>query len=170
MISIEKRDGGGWKLRKSCATDTEPHESLRYARLLQSCVALLFVGSLAAFTVRDSCELYNNTASALTIVRSKGGEEQPPILLKPGESVLLPDWVSWDVRVEKSGLVSRYSSNVPDTAYVINRGFGPWVKRIFKAQINTGGQIFVLKPDQSAPATEFVEQPDGFPLVPIVSQ
>jgi hypothetical protein len=67
-------------------------------------------------------------------------------------------------------LVSRYSPQVPDTAYVIDRGFGLWVKRIFKAQINVGGQIFVLKPDQSAPATEFIEQLEGFPLVPIVGQ
>jgi hypothetical protein len=90
--------------------------------------------------------------------------------VKPGESVLLPEWVVWDIRVEKAGLVSRYTPKAPDTAYVLNRGFGPWVKRIFKAQIDAGGQIFVLKPAQSAPTTEFVEQPAGFPLVPIVGQ
>jgi len=142
----------------------------RYAALVRGSVAVLFVGGLTACTVQDSCDLYNNSGSELTIVRSMGGQEQPPIHVKPGESILLADWVFGEIRVEKGGLVSRYSPNAPDTAFVINRGFGPWVKRIFRAQIDAGGQIFVLKPDQSVPATEFVEQPNGFPLVPIVRQ
>ena len=82
----------------------------------------------------------------------------------------LTDWVSGEIRVEKGGLVSRYSPTAPDTAFVIDRGFGPWAERVFKARIDSRGRIFVLKPDQAVPATEFVEQPNGFPLAPIVSQ
>ena len=132
----------------------------------RSCVALLLVGSLTACTMVDSCELYNNSGSPLTVVRTKGGEEQPSVHVKPGESILLADWISGEIRVEKGGVVSRYSPTAPDTAFVITRGFGPWMKRVFRAQIDSQGQIFVLKPDQSVPATKFVEQPDGFPLVP----
>ena len=139
------------------------------AALVRGCVALLFVGGLTACTISDSCELYNNSGSELTIVRSKGSEEQPPIHVNPGESILLSDWLL-EFRVVKGGLVSHYSPKAPGTEFVIDRGFGPWAKRIFRAQINSGGQIFVLTPDQSVPAKEFVEQPNGFPLVPIVHQ
>lgn len=162
-----KRYDGGWKLTKPYATDTRPFECFRYVGLVRSCLALLLVGSLTACTVLESCELFNNSGSALTVVRSNGGEEQPPIHVKPGESILLADWRSGEIRVEKGGLVSRYSPEIPDTAFVINRGFGPWRKSIFRAQINAGGEIVVLRPDQPVPAKELVDQPNGFPLVPI---
>ena len=157
-------------MTKPCATNTRPFLDCGYVGRVRSCLALLVVGALTACTVHESCELYNNSGSALTIVRSKGGEEQPPIHVKPGESILLADWLSGEIRVEKGGSVSRYSPNSPDTAFVINRGFGLWTERIFRAQIDSGGLIFVLEPNQPVPATEFVEQPDGFPLEPLVGQ
>jgi hypothetical protein len=165
-----KRHGGGWKLTVSCATNTSPTQRIRRTALVRGCIAILCVGSLTACTVQASCDLYNNSGSELTIVRSKGGEEQPPIHLKPGESILISDWRFSAFRVDQGGVVSRYALEAPPTDFVVNRGFGPWAKRIFRAQMNAGGQIFLLKPDQPVPAKEFVDQPNGFPLVPIVNQ
>ena len=157
-------------MTKSCATNTRPTQRVRRAPLVRGCIALLFIGSLTACSVRDSCDLYNNSGSELTILRSKGGEAQPPIHVKPGESILVSGWRSSAFRVNQGGVVSRYALEAPPTEFVVNRGFGPWAKRIFRAQMNAGGQIFLLKPDQPVPAKEFVDQPNGFPLVPIVNQ
>lgn len=154
----------------SCATNTDPTRRTRRTALVRGCIAILFVGSFAACTVQDSCDLYNNSDSGVTIIRSTRGEEQPPIHVNPGESIVLSDWLFSEFRVDKGGVVYRYSPKVPGTEFVISRGFGPWARRVFRAQIDSGGQIFVLKPDQSVPAKEYVEQPSGFPLIPITHQ
>ncbi|MGH8488938.1 MAG: hypothetical protein ACREXS_08780 [Gammaproteobacteria bacterium] len=61
----------------------------------------------------------------------------------------------------------RYVPQDPGNDFVVAHGFGPWTKRIFNAQIERDGRIFVVKPEQAFPAKDFGEQPAGFPLVAI---
>ena len=120
----------------------------------------------SACTISESCDLFNNTGSDLTIVRVRHRQEEPQINLKAGASVSLQEWLFSEYRVEMGGKVFRYAPKSPDVSFVVGQGFGPWTKRVFKAQIESSGHIFVLRPTQSVPAAEFVEQPSGFPLLP----
>ena len=132
--------------------------------------ALLLCVSASGCTIQESCDLYNNFGSDVTIVRSPAGKEEPPVHLKAGASVLLRDWLFGEYRLVIDGKVFRYSPNSPDISFIVDRGFGPWAKRVFRAQIDSSARIFVLEPTQSIPATEFVAQPSGFPLMPVISQ
>jgi hypothetical protein len=136
----------------------------------RACVSLLFVACLSGCTVSEFCELHNGSGSDLTIVRVQAGREEPPIHVEAGASILLSDWLSWEYRVTTGGKMLRYVPESPGTQFVVNRGFGPWTKRLFVAQIDSAGYIFVLNPGQSLPATEFVVQPSLFPLTPAISQ
>ncbi len=130
------------------------------------CVTLLFAACMSACTIPESCDLHNNSGSDLTILRSQLGQEGPPIHVKSGASILLADWRAWEYRVAMGGTVLHYVPERPETEFVVQRGLGLWVKRVFRAQIEPDGRIFVLKPGQAVPAKEFVEQPSGFPLIP----
>lgn len=88
--------------------------------------------------------------------------------LKAGSSILLRDWLFWSYRVARGDKVARYVPQDPEDEFVVFQGFGPWTTRIFNVQIEPDGRIFLLKPGQVAPAKEFVNQPSGFPLAPVM--
>ena len=130
------------------------------------CIGLLLVALVSGCTVQVACNLYNNSGSDLTIIRSRSGEQEKRILIKAGSSTLLHDWSYWSYRVELKDKMLRYIPQIPENDFVVTQGFGPWVSRIFKTQIERDGRIYVLRPGQVFPTKDFVEQPAGFPLVP----
>lgn len=162
-------DDGCGNLKESCASDTKPMSTPSRVCARLGIALLLFVCT-SGCTIQESCDLYNNSGSDVTIVRSGAGQEEPPIQLKSGASILLPDWLFAEYQLEMDGKVFRYTPKSPDPSFIDDRGFGPWAKRVFSAQLDSSGRIFVLKQTQSIPATEFVEQPSGFPLMPVISR
>lgn len=149
------------------------HEAMKpsqFGACARACVTLLLVAGMSGCTILETCELHNGSGAELTIVRSRGGNEEPPIQVKAGASVLLSDWMLWEYSLTTGGRTFRYAPKTPGPEFVVNRGFGPWIKRIFVAQMDSAGHIFVVKPGQGVLVEEYVTQPDGFPLMPIISR
>lgn len=130
------------------------------------CVPLLLAAFISACTIQAACNLQNNSGSDLTIVRSRDGEQEQRIHFKAGSSILLRDWLFWSYTVARGDKVLRYVADDPNDEFVVFQGLGPWTKRVFNAQLEPDGRIFVLSPGQAFPAKDFVEQPTGFPLAP----
>lgn len=131
-------------------------------------VAFLLIIFVSGCTKQAACNLQNNSGGDVTIIRSRAGEQDQRIDVKAGSSILLQDWPFWSYGVAKGGKVQRYTPQNPGTKFVETRGFGPWTKRVFNARLEFDGRIFVLSPGQSFSAKDFVEQPTGFPLVPLI--
>ena len=128
---------------------------------------IFIVALVSACTIQDACEIYNNSGDDLTIVRWRTGEQEQHIHVGEGESVLLRDWAFWSYRLVLKGRSMHYSPQNPGLDFVVTRGFGPWLTRVFNVQIESDGRIFVLMPTQIAPVKNFVKQPLGFPINPI---
>jgi len=133
-------------------------------------VALLLVIFVSGCTKQAACNLLNNSGSDLTIIRSQNGDHEERIQVQAGSSVLLRDWLFWSYRVTLGEKVLRYSPENPGNDFVVSQGVGPWTRRVFSAQLESDGRIYLLKPGQIFPIKDFVTQPTGFPLAPIAGK
>ena len=116
----------------------------------------------------ESCRLFNDSGSEVTVVRYRtGGDRRQTMHLKVRESIILPDWESWELRIVRGGEVLRYVPRIPAGRFAMDQWLGPLPGRVFTLQIDPRGRIYALSPDQSTPATTFVNQPSGFPLTPV---
>lgn len=153
-------------LTRIFATNVKPvGEASRRVRLVVAFLVLCFV---SACTKQVACLLHNNSGVDVTVIRSRAGDQDQRIDVKAGSSIVLRDWAFWSHRVDKADRLLRYAPVNPGNRFVDVQGFGPWTKRIFNAQLDPDGRIFVLNPGQAMPAKDFVEQPPGLPLVPII--
>ena len=87
--------------------------------------------------------------------------------LKVRESIVLPDWDSWELRIVRGGEVLRYVPRNPAGRFAMDQWLGVLPGRVFTLQIDPRGRIYALSPEQSTPAKTFVNQPSGFPLAPV---
>jgi hypothetical protein len=107
----------------------------------------------------------------MTVVRYRTGEDRRQTLhLKVRESIVLPDWESWELRIIRGGQELRYVPRIPAAQFALDEWLGPLPGRVFTLQIDPRGLIYALSPDQSTPAKTFVSQPSGFPLTPVASK
>jgi len=137
-------------------------------RSLRLCLAVLLATSSSACLLTESCRLFNDSGSEVTIVRYRSGQDRRQTMqLKARESIILPDWESWELRIVRGGEVLRYVPKVPAGRFALDQWLGVLPSRVFTLQIDPRGQIYALTPEQSAPATAFVSQPSGFPMTPV---
>jgi hypothetical protein len=116
----------------------------------------------------ESCRLFNDSGSEVTIVRYRTGQDRRQTMrLKVRESIILPDWDSWELRIVRGGEVLRYVPRIPAGRFALDQWLGVLPGRVFTLQLDPRGHIYALSPDQSIPATAFVTQPSGFPLTPV---
>jgi len=142
--------------------------SRRLMRSVRLCLALLLGTSSSACLLTESCRLVNDSGSEVTIVRYRSGQDRRQTMrLKTRESIVLPDWESWELRIVRGGEVLRYVPKVPAGRFTLDQWLGVLPSRVFTLQIDPRGRIYALSPEQSAPATDFVHQPSGFPMTPV---
>lgn len=72
--------------------------------------------------MQAACNLQNNSGSALTIIRSRDGEQEQSIHLTAGSSILLQDWLFWSYRVAREERVLRYIPQDPGNDFVVAQG------------------------------------------------
>ena len=124
----------------------------------------------SACLLTESCRLFNDSGSDLTVVRYRTGQDRrQTVHLKARESIVLPDWESWELRIVRGAQVLRYAPKTPAAQFALDQWLGVLPGRVFTLQIDPGGRIFALSPEQSTPAKTFVTQPQGFPLTPVAS-
>ena len=75
-------------------------------RSLRLCLAVLLATSSSACLLTESCRLFNDSGSEVTIVRYRSGQDRRQTMqLKARESIILPDWESWELRIVRGGEV-----------------------------------------------------------------
>jgi len=125
---------------------------------------------LSSCTVSLTCEIYNNTDMPLQVTeRDKHGQEKH-FSLMPQKSIRLRDWGYHVYEVENENINWSYdppiASYIPSSEYIETTGFGPFFKRLIRAQLNADGKVYLIKIGQEPPVSEFTGQPEGYPLVP----
>lgn len=132
-------------------------------------LALLFLlvcVSISGCTIPLTCELYNNTGKDLIVTWSDGNGDELEEQFEAGSIIQLESWQLYDYKIVSSDFFWSYNQISPAHDLIKFSGFGPWSKRLFRAQLEGDGRIFLLQTDQSPPVLNFSEQPDEFPLMP----
>ena len=84
-----------------------------------------------------------------------------------GRSMEIRDWI-WVQRITVQSATDTWCYRQledPPMAFQAFPGWGPWVKRVVRARVESDGRVVLLTPDQAATA-EAPEQPKGFPIAP----
>lgn len=130
--------------------------------------ALALLAAVAGCTIESSAILYNHTGREIVLRYLDEERVVRQHTLAPGERVRLDAW-GWlrDFRVEVQGSSWRYRLVEPSVDYTEFRG---WLRpsRVFLAQIEGDGRIFVLPIGSELSLDPQLAQPEGFPLVPDV--
>ena len=126
------------------------------------CSALLVTIGLGSCTLATEVEVFNNSP---TLVRLVVDDEETQI--RPGKSAKFYERDFRRAEVEKTGIRWTYEVNsaIPES-FIFWRGWGWWQSRRVRMQIESDNRVWLLGVDQSFPVNSFVEQPEGFPLVP----
>ena len=126
------------------------------------CLALLVASSLGSCTLATEVEVFNNTSTPVRLVINGDVSR-----LKPGKDTTIYEMDFDRPRVETDSISWTYdrTSRIPES-FIAWRGWSFWQSRVARVQIEADGKIWLLGVDQFPPVSEFVEQPEGFPLVP----
>ncbi len=133
-------------------------------------VAVLLCFLLQGCTISTTARLYNNTGSVLNIKQISTTEATKNFKLLPDKVIDLENWESDEFIISSGNGVWKYTSPMVAAGFTKSHGWGPFVKRITKVQIEKDGNIYLLGVDQDFPSTSFVLQPQGFPLKPETPQ
>jgi hypothetical protein len=128
------------------------------------CLALFLACSLGSCTIATEIEVFNNTLVPVQLVIN--GDVYR---LKPGKDTTIYERELSHPIVETDSITWTYvrPTRIPES-FIAWRGWGFWQSRVATVQIESDGRIWLLGVNQSAPVSEFVEQPEGFPLTPNV--
>ena len=130
-------------------------------RLFQVFVSLCIIVAVNGCTIPETCMLYNNIGQDIKIIRLKTDGSITEQKVKARSTVKLK-WGFSTYRIVGEDTIWDYDLVKPDVDFVFDAGFD----RLFKVQLEKGGHIYILQPDQSFPASKFPKQPEGFPLLP----
>jgi hypothetical protein len=86
------------------------------------------------------------------------------IHIKAGESESIQSIEYSEFRIESEKTKFRYTVENLPLSNVVWRGWGPFSKRMFYAQLESDGKIWATESVNLA--TKFSEQPEGFPVEP----
>jgi hypothetical protein len=125
-------------------------------------VVAAIVSLLTGCSREADVEIFNNTASAITIMLD--GHEF--VVEKDTSRQLLFGNLVNGIVVSTNGKTSIYKS-----AFLNKRKIYEFLKHSSKAdiltlQLNSDGLVYVVAPDTKLPANQYPEQPENFPLQP----
>lgn len=153
---------GGVKWIKRCAT--KGHMLLNhFALLFMLCVVFINVNGC---TIQLTCDLYNHTEEDLKVIQINSDGIKVEREFKARSWIELEGWQLFNYKIVSQKAVWKYNQLAPDHTFISFKGLGPWSKRVFRAQLEKDGRIFVLRFDNISPDSVFLKQPEGFPLAP----
>jgi hypothetical protein len=103
-------------------------------------ILLVAVILIPACTIPAKIELYNNSGEPITVEI-----DNDSLLISPNTTASFG---------QDYGIVFSIKTN------------GPFTKRVFRAQFEANGFIWAVGPEQEYPVTNFIDQPEGFPVEP----
>jgi hypothetical protein len=128
-------------------------------------------GFVSGCAVSLTCNLYNNTDTFVQVLRRDKLGQEKHFSLKPKEWVVLKDWEFFKYNVKNESVDWNYEPPVapyiPSNEYIEVTGFGPFLTRTIRAQLNADGKIYLIELGGDASSSVNLKQPEGYPLVPI---
>jgi len=127
------------------------------------CILSIFLAalSLSSCTVPLELKLFNNTEHEILVLLH--GKE---IHIGPGKSEIISSIENsiFSIVTDRGG--GNYEIPSIQSSHWFWRGWGPFSKRVFYAQLEEGGNIWLTDPNDNYPVSTFGEQPNGFPIEP----
>lgn len=129
-------------------------------------VALALSATMSGCTKSTTVIFANATSHSVSISYKDDNHKIAVEIIAPNATVeikhLLDDRFS--IRTSKSTM--NYERNVVPGSYIDQIGFGPFFKRIVKAQLEQDGCIYLLSKDEKIPNQRHKAQPPDFPVCP----
>ena len=119
---------------------------------------------LTSCTIPDELELFNNAGEPLSV--SVGSTVTT---IEPGRSAKFNKLSIHRVTITIGCSSRAYEVADLPLSNIVQKGWGPFARRIFHAQVEPDGRIWAVSPDQDYPVRDFISQPEGFPIVPITT-
>ena len=128
-------------------------------RILTIITIILFISSCS---IPLTISLFNNSPTKIELIFN-----HKKIIIKPGTSEKFTGLEYSKIKINTDMKTYNYDSASVQYNNFEFVGWGPFTKRIFFAQFETNGKIWVTNEQSSRPIKVFKNQPKGFPLIPI---
>ncbi len=118
-------------------------------------------------TIPASCKLYNNSYQNLKVIKLRGDIQEFAWDFESQTAVEIENCRYSSIKIFSDSQTWRYETPSLDSSFIEFVGWGPWTKRIFKAQWEPDGRIYALPAGKSFPMRLPGKQPEGFPMEPV---
>lgn len=131
--------------------------------------AALFLIALTACSKPTTVEFANATSSGVTLFY-KDRHVVATLPVPANSTVRVNHLLDVHFSIRMADSTKRYRREVVPEAYIADVGFGPFLRRIVKAQLEADGCVYLLSRQDDIPNRRHEAQPDGFPLCPMSSE
>lgn len=124
-------------------------------------ITILVISMVTGCTIPAEIELYNNSGVSITVEF-----DEKSFKINPNKEALFGGEHGSKFSVNMDDKVLYYEMGRLALSNIEFVGWGPFTKRVFRAQIESNGFIWAVGSEQSYPVSNFIEQPEGFPVEP----
>jgi hypothetical protein len=124
-------------------------------------ILLVAVILIPACTIPAKIELYNNSGEPITVEI-----DNDSLLISPNTTASFGQDYGIVFSIKTNGASFQYHVDRLALSNIEFVGWGPFTKRVFRAQFEANGFIWAVGPEQEYPVTNFIDQPEGFPVEP----
>ena len=124
-------------------------------------ILLIAVILIPACTIPAKIELYNNSGNTITVKI-----DNETLVIGPDTAATFGQDYGIDFSIEMNDVTFYYYVGRLALSNIEFVGWGPFTKRVFRAQFEAKGTIWAVGSEQEYPVTKFIDQPEEFPLDP----
>ncbi|MES2117264.1 MAG: hypothetical protein V4578_19040 [Pseudomonadota bacterium] len=129
-------------------------------------VAALLSTALAACSMPTTVMFANATNRGVAISYKDDSHKIATLAVAPNSVVEVKHLLDVHFSIRTAESVMNYEREVVPGTYIEDIGFGPFSKRVVKAQLENDGCVYLLAGKDDIPNRRHEVQPDGFPLCP----
>ena len=122
--------------------------------------------ALVGCTVPTKVVFFNASSSELTIEYRNEQRDFQKAMLNPGEKVQVEKLLEREFRIYQNNALLSYSFETIPGRFIQHVGFGPFFKRIAKAQFNEDKCIYLVPVEKDFPAESENDDVGSFSLCP----
>ena len=128
---------------------------------LHHILLFLVIFLISACTIPAKIKLYNNSGEMIT-----ARVDNEYLIIKSAEVATFGQDYGVEFSIEKDNELFKYQLHRLALSNIEFVGWGPFTKRVFRAQFEANGTVWAVGPEQEYPVTGYIDQPEEFPLVP----
>lgn len=134
--------------------------------LIRRILFVFFLSILSGCSVPTQVELFNASNSEVVIGYKNDESTIVYTTLVNGSSSEFTALLEEDFSIKSSDKTDSYQMSMVPETFIRHRGFGPFFKRVVKAQLHENKCIYLVSSEIDLPVNTFEAQPEGFPLCP----